>query len=40
MEEAIKSGLRAVAYVRIDPAAEWPAKLAVKLPPSEEQAGK
>jgi HlyD family secretion protein len=40
MEEAIKSGLRAVAYVRIDPAAEWPVKLAVKLPPSEEQAGK
>jgi len=40
MEEAIKSGLRAVAYVRIDPAAEWPARLAVKLPPSEEQAGK
>src|SRR5271166_1939233 len=40
MEEAIKSGLRAVAYVRIDPAAEWPARLAVKLPPIEEQAGK
>src|SRR5271166_5886162 len=40
MEEAIKSGLRAVAYVRLAPAVEWPAKLAVKLPPSEEQAGK
>ncbi len=40
MEEAIKSGLRAVAYVRTDAAAEWPAKLAVKLPPSEEQTGK
>ena len=40
MEEAIKSGLRAVAYVRTDPAAEWPARLALKLPPSEEQAGK
>jgi len=39
MEEAIKSGLRAVAYVRLDPAVEWPAKLAVKLPPN-EQAGK
>ena len=40
MEEAIKSGLRAVAYVRLDPAVEWPARLAVKLPPSDEQAGK
>ncbi len=40
MEEAIKSGLRAVAYVRTDPAAEWPARLALKLPLSEEQAGK
>ena len=41
MEEAIKSGLRAVAYVRLDPVAvEWPARLAVKLPPSDEQAGK
>ncbi len=39
MEEAIKSGLRAVAYVRLDPAVEWPARLAVKLPPT-EQAGK
>src|SRR5271157_5484621 len=39
MEEAIKSGLRAVAYVRLAPAVEWPAKLAVKLPPN-EQAGK
>ena len=25
MEEAIKSGLRAVAYVRLDPSVEWPA---------------
>jgi HlyD family secretion protein len=40
MEEAIKSGLRAVAYVKLDPAVEWPARLAVKLPPSDEQAGK
>src|SRR5271157_3534705 len=40
MEEAIKSGLRAVAYVRLDPSVEWPARLAVKLPPSEEQVGK
>jgi HlyD family secretion protein len=38
MEEAIKSGLRAVAYVRLDPTVEWPPKLAVKLPT--EQAGK
>jgi HlyD family secretion protein len=40
MEEAIKSGLRAVAYVRIDPAVDWPAKLAVKLPPNDELSGK
>ncbi len=40
MEEAIKSGLRAVAYVRLDPSVEWPARLAVKLPPRDEQAGK
>ncbi len=40
MEEQIKSGLRAVAYVRLDPAVEWPAELAVKLPSVDEQAGK
>ena len=40
MEEQIKSGLRAVAYVRLDPSVEWPARLAVKLPPMDEQAGK
>ena len=40
MEEQIKSGLRAVAYVRLDPAVEWPAGLAVKLPSVDEQAGK
>jgi HlyD family secretion protein len=40
MEEQIKSGLRAVAYVRLDPAVEWPARLAVKLPPNDEQTGK
>jgi HlyD family secretion protein len=40
MEEQIKSGLRAVAYVRLDPTVEWPAGLAVKLPPVNEQAGK
>jgi HlyD family secretion protein len=35
MEEQIKSGLRAMAYVRLDPAVEWPARLAVKLPRNE-----
>jgi HlyD family secretion protein len=40
MEEAIKSGLRAIAYVRLDPSVEWPARLTVKLPPNAEQAGK
>ena len=39
MEDQVKSGLRGVAYVKLDPAADWPARLAVKLPPS-EQAGK
>ena len=34
MEEQIKSGLRAMAYVRLDPAVEWPARLAVKMPPN------
>ena len=38
MEEQIKSGLRAMAYVRLDPAVQWPPKLAVNLPP-QEQAG-
>lgn len=35
MEEQIKSGLRAMAYVRLDPAVEWPARLAVKMPRNE-----
>jgi HlyD family secretion protein len=35
MEEQIKSGLRATAYVRLDPAVEWPTRLAVKLPPNQ-----
>jgi HlyD family secretion protein len=35
MEEQIKSGLRAMAYVRLDPAVEWPARLAVKMPTSQ-----
>jgi HlyD family secretion protein len=29
----VKTGLPGVAYVRLDPTAEWPAHLAVKLPP-------
>jgi HlyD family secretion protein len=35
MEEQIKSGLRATAYVRLDPAVQWPTRLAVKLPPNQ-----
>lgn len=31
-ENRVKSGLRGVAYVRVDRTVEWPAKLAVKLP--------
>jgi HlyD family secretion protein len=31
--DRVKTGLPGVAYVRTDPKAEWPAKLAVKLPP-------
>jgi HlyD family secretion protein len=38
MEDQVKAGLRGVGYVKIDPAAEWPARLAVKLPPQSEQA--
>jgi HlyD family secretion protein len=29
----VKTGLPGVAYVRLDPNEEWPARLAVKLPP-------
>jgi len=29
-----------VGYVRTDPAVQWPPKLVVNLPPSDEQAGK
>jgi HlyD family secretion protein len=32
IEEEVKAGLRGVAYVRVDPAAQWPARLAPKLP--------
>ena len=38
MEQAIKSGLRAVAYVRLDPTVEWPPKLAVNLPLTDQAA--
>jgi HlyD family secretion protein len=40
MEEQIKSGLRAVAYVRLDPAVEWPTRFAVKLPSIDAEADK
>lgn len=33
LEEQVKAGLRGMGYVRVDPAAVWPAKLAVRLPP-------
>ncbi len=36
IEDQVKSGLRGVGYVRTDPNAEWPARLAVKLPPNEQ----
>jgi HlyD family secretion protein len=39
IEDEVKAGLRGVGYVRIDPAAQWPAKLAIKTPPA-EQAGR
>ena len=32
MEGHVMSGLRGVAYVRTDPAAQWPDRLTVKLP--------
>jgi HlyD family secretion protein len=34
IEEQVKAGLRGMGYVRVDPAAQWPAWLAVKVPPS------
>ena len=34
LENRVLSGVRGVAYVRTDPAAQWPDTLAVKLPPS------
>jgi HlyD family secretion protein len=38
IEDQVKAGLRGVGYVKIDPAAEWPAKLTVKLPPTDQAA--
>lgn len=32
LEERVLSGLRGVAYLRVDPAVDWPAKLSVTLP--------
>jgi HlyD family secretion protein len=40
IEDQVKAGLRGVGYVKIDSAAEWPARLAVKLPPSEQAGNK
>lgn len=34
LENRVLSGVRGLAYVRTDPAAPWPERLAVKLPPS------
>lgn len=34
LESRVLSGVRGVAYVRTDPAAQWPDTLAVKLPPN------
>ena len=39
IEDQVKAGLRGIGYVKIDASANWPDRLAVKLPPS-EQAGK
>ena len=40
IEDQVKAGLRGMGYVRIDPSANWPDRLTVKLPPSDEQADK
>src|SRR5271157_843487 len=39
IEDQVKAGLRGMGYVRIDASANWPDRLAVKLPPT-DQAGK
>jgi len=38
IEDQVKAGLRGMGYVRIDPTAEWPPKLAVNVPPSDQAA--
>lgn len=38
IEDQVKAGLRGMGYVKIDSAAEWPAKLVVKLPPTDQAA--
>ena len=38
IEDQIKAGLRGVGYVRTDPAVQWPPKLAVNLPPTDQAA--
>jgi HlyD family secretion protein len=40
IEDQVKAGLRGMGYVRTDPSANWPDRLAVKLPPMDAQAGK
>jgi HlyD family secretion protein len=39
IEDQVKAGVRGIGYVRTDPAVQWPPKLAVSLPPT-DQAGK
>ncbi len=38
IEDQVKAGLRGMGYVRIDPAVQWPPKLAVNLPPTDQAA--
>ncbi len=38
IEDQVKAGLRGVGYVRTDPAVQWPPKLAVNLPPTDQAA--
>ena len=36
IEDQVKAGLRGVGYVRTDPAVQWPPRLAVSLPPTDQ----
>jgi HlyD family secretion protein len=38
IEDQVKAGLRGMGYVRTDPAVQWPPKLAVNLPPTDQAA--